>query len=128
MKQIIYTKDAPEPVGPYSQAVLAGNTLYCSGQIAIDPATGQLIQGDIAAQTHLCMKNIQNVLKAAKMGLNNVVKVSCFLKEMSDFAEFNGVYAQYFTDSKPARSCVAVKELPKGALVEIEVIALREDG
>ena len=127
MKQIIYTKDAPEPVGPYSQAVLAGNTLYCSGQIAIDPATGQLIQGDIAAQTHLCMKNIQNVLKAAKMGLNNVVKVSCFLKEMSDFAEFNGVYAQYFTDSKPARSCVAVKELPKGALVEIEVIALREN-
>lgn len=127
MKQIIYTKDAPEPVGPYSQAVLAGNTLYCSGQIAIDPATGQLIQGDITAQTHLCMKNVQNVLEAAKMSLNNVVKVSCFLKEMADFAEFNGVYAQYFTDSKPARSCVAVKELPKGALVEIEVIALRED-
>ena len=127
MKQIIYTKDAPEPVGPYSQAVLAGNTLYCSGQIAIDPATGQLIQGDITAQTHLCMKNVQNVLEAAKMSLNNVVKVSCFLKEMADFAEFNGVYAQYFADSKPARSCVAVKELPKGALVEIEVIALRED-
>ena len=127
MKQIIYTKDAPEPVGPYSQSVLAGNTLYCSGQIAIDPATGQLIQGDITAQTHLCMKNVQNVLEAAKMSLNNVVKVSCFLKEMADFAEFNGVYAQYFTDSKPARSCVAVKELPKGALVEIEVIALRED-
>ncbi len=127
MKQIIYTKDAPEPVGPYSQAVLAGNTLYCSGQIAIDPATGQLIQGDITAQTHLCMKNVQNVLEAAKMSLSNVVKVSCFLKEMADFAEFNGVYAQYFTDSKPARSCVAVKELPKGALVEIEVIALRED-
>ena len=126
MKQIIYTKNAPEPVGPYSQAVLAGNTLYCSGQIAIDPSTGELAKEDITLQTNLCLTNIQSVLKAAGMDITNVVKVSCFLKDMGDFAEFNKVYATYFTDSKPARSCVDVKELPKGALVEIEVIALRE--
>ncbi len=124
MKQIIYTADAPEPVGPYSQAVIAGNTLYCSGQIAIDPSTGKLSDGNITEQAHLCIKNIKNILKAANMNLNNVVKTSCFLKEMGDFAEFNEVYAQYFNENKPARSCVAVKELPKGALVEIEVIAI----
>ncbi len=125
MKEIIYTNEAPEPVGPYSQAVLVGNTLYCSGQIAIDPATGQLIEGNVTKQTHLCLKNIKNVLKVSKMGITNIVKVSCFLKEMSDFAEFNKVYAEYFTDNKPARSCVAVKDLPKGALIEIEVIAVK---
>ena len=125
MKQIIYTADAPEPVGPYSQAVIAGNTLYCSGQIAIDPSTGKLSDGNITEQAHLCIKNIKNILKAANMNLNNVVKTSCFLKEMGDFAEFNEVYAQYFNENKPARSCVAVKELPKGALVEIECIAVR---
>lgn len=123
MKEIIYTNNAPEPVGPYSQAVLAGNTLYCSGQIAIDPTTGKLSDGDITTQTHLCLKNIKNILNAARTDIKNVVKVSCFLKDMGDFSEFNKVYEQYFTDSKPARSCVAVKELPKGALVEIEVIA-----
>lgn len=125
MKEIIYTNEAPKPVGPYSQAVLVGNTLYCSGQIAIDPATGQLIEGNVTKQTHLCLKNIKNVLKVSKMGITNIVKVSCFLKEMSDFAEFNKVYAEYFTDNKPARSCVAVKDLPKGALIEIEVIAVK---
>ncbi len=124
MKQIIYTADAPEPVGPYSQAVIAGNTLYCSGQIAIDPSTGKFSDGNITEQAHLCIKNIKNILKAANMNLTNVVKTSCFLKEMGDFAEFNEVYAQYFNENKPARSCVAVKELPKGALVEIEVIAI----
>ena len=124
MKQIIYTADAPEPVGPYSQAVIAGNTLYCSGQIAIDPSTGKLSDGNITEQAHLCIKNIKNILKAANMNLTNIVKTSCFLKEMGDFAEFNEVYAQYFNENKPARSCVAVKELPKGALVEIEVIAI----
>ncbi len=125
MKEIIYTNEAPEPVGPYSQAVLVGNTMYCSGQIAIDPATGQLIEGNVTKQTHLCLKNIKNVLKVSKMGITNIVKVSCFLKEMSDFAEFNKVYEEYFTDNKPARSCVAVKDLPKGALIEIEVIAVK---
>ena len=123
MKEIIYTNNAPEPVGPYSQAVLAGSTLYCSGQIAIDPTTGKLSDGDITTQTHLCLKNIKNILNAARTDIKNVVKVSCFLKDMGDFSEFNKVYEQYFTDSKPARSCVAVKELPKRALVEIEVIA-----
>ena len=123
MKEIIYTNNAPEPVGPYSQAVLAGSTLYCSGQIAIDPTTGKLSDGDITTQTHLCLKNIKKILTAQRTDIKNVVKVSCFLKDMGDFSEFNKVYEQYFTDSKPARSCVAVKELPKGALVEIEVIA-----
>ena len=125
MNKIIYTNNAPEPVGPYSQAVLAGNTLYCSGQIAIDPATGKLSDGDVTLQAHLCLKNIKNILQAAQMDINNVVKVSCFLKEMSDFAQFNEVYAQYFLENQPARSCVAVKDLPKGALVEIEVIAVK---
>ncbi len=126
MKQIIYTNEAPEPVGPYSQAVLVNNTLYCSGQIAIDAQTGKFVDGNVTEQTHLCFKNIQNILKAANMDINNIIKVSCFLKEMDDFSEFNNVYSQYFTDYKPARSCVAVKELPKGALVEIEVVATSE--
>lgn len=124
MKQIIYTSEAPEPVGPYSQAILIGNVLYCSGQIAIDPATNEFVGGNVTKQTHLCIKNIKNVLKASGMGITNVVKTTCFLKEMSDFADFNKVYAEYFTE-KPARSCVAVKELPKGALIEIEVIAVK---
>lgn len=124
MTEIIYTNEAPEPIGPYSQAILAGNTLYCSGQIAIDPATGQLVEGNVKEQTHKCIENIQNVLKKSGLGIKNVVKTSCFLKEMSDFAEFNAIYAEYFT-TKPARSCVAVKELPKGALIEIEVIAVK---
>lgn len=124
MTEIIYTNEAPEPIGPYSQAILAGNTLYCSGQIAIDPATGQLVEGNVTEQTHKCIENIQNVLKKSGLGIKNVVKTSCFLKEMSDFAEFNAIYAEYFT-TKPARSCVAVKELPKGALIEIEVIAVK---
>ncbi len=126
MKQIIYTNEAPEPVGPYSQAILAGDTLYCSGQIAIDPKTGLLAQENITVQTNLCMENVKSVLKAANMNLENVVKTSCFLKNMEDFSEFNKVYSQYFQTNKPARSCVAVKELPKGALVEIEVVAVNK--
>lgn len=126
MKQIIYTNEAPEPVGPYSQAILAGDTLYCSGQIAIDPKTGLLAQENITVQTNLCMENVKSVLKAANMNLENVVKTSCFLKNMDDFSEFNKVYSQYFQTNKPARSCVAVKELPKGALVEIEVVAVNK--
>lgn len=124
MTQIIYTNEAPEPIGPYSQAILAGSTLYCSGQIAIDPSTGELVKGNVKEQTQKCIENIQNVLKKSGLGIKNVVKTSCFLKEMSDFAEFNEIYAKYFTN-KPARSCVAVKELPKGALIEIEVIAVK---
>lgn len=124
MAEIIYTQDAPEPIGPYSQAILVGNILYCSGQIPVDPKTGQLVEANVTIQTQKCIENIISVLKESDMGIKNVVKTSCFLKEMSDFAEFNEIYAKYFTH-KPARSCVAVKELPKGALVEIEVIAVK---
>ena len=126
MKKVIATPDAPKAVGPYSQAILAGDTLYCSGQIAIDPKTGLLAQENITVQTNLCMENVKSVLKAANMNLENVVKTSCFLKNMEDFSEFNKVYSQYFQTNKPARSCVAVKELPKGALVEIEVVAVNK--
>lgn len=122
MKKTILTPDAPAPIGPYSQAILVDNTLYCSGQIPINPATGEMVQGGIKEQTQQSIKNISNVLKQAGMTFDDVVKTTCFLANMSDFAEFNEVYAQYFT-SKPARSCVAVKELPKNSLVEIEIIA-----
>lgn len=122
MKKTILTPDAPAPIGPYSQAILVGNTLYCSGQIPINPVTGEMVQGGIKEQTQQCIKNISNVLKQADMSFDDVIKTTCFLANMSDFAEFNEVYAQHFT-SKPARSCVAVKELPKYSLVEIEIIA-----
>ena len=122
MKKTILTPDAPAPIGPYSQAILVDNTLYCSGQIPINPTTGEMVQGGIKEQTQQCIKNTSKVLKQAGMTFDDVVKTTCFLANMSDFAEFNEVYAQYFT-SKPARSCVAVKELPKKSLVEIEIIA-----
>lgn len=124
MNKIIYTESAPQPIGPYSQAYLAGNTFYCSGQIALDAKTGEFLNGTISEQKKKCIENIEQVLKAAGYGFENVVKTTCFLSKMSDFAEFNEVYANYFT-SKPARSCIAAKELPKGALVEIEVIAVK---
>ncbi|MGI6174781.1 MAG: RidA family protein [Christensenellales bacterium] len=118
----IFTDAAPKPIGPYSQAMLAGNLLYCSGQLALDPQTGEFAGGNIQEQTELSIRNIEAVLRAAGADFNNVVKTTCFLTTMEHFADFNTVYAQYFT-SNPARSCVAVKELPKGALIEIEVIA-----
>lgn len=124
MKKIILTEAAPAPIGPYSQAILAGNTLYCSGQIALDAKTSEFLNGTIEEQTKKCCENIKEVLSQAGYGLEDVVKTTCFLANMSDFATFNGVYAQYFT-SKPARSCVAVKELPKNGLVEIEIIAVK---
>lgn len=122
--KIILTETAPAPIGPYSQAYLAGNTLYCSGQIALDAATGAFLDGDISAQTLKCIENIAEVLKNADFGFADVVKTTCYLSTMADFAAFNEVYAKYFT-SNPARSCVAAKELPKNALVEIEVIAVK---
>ena len=125
MKQVIHTDSAPAAIGPYSQAILAGNQLYSSGQIPIDPATGELVQGDITAQAEQVMKNLSAVLAAAGMEFTHVVKTTCFLADMADFAAFNAVYERYFT-GKPARSCVAVKQLPKNALVEVEVIAVRE--
>lgn len=122
--KIISTNDAPKAVGPYSQAILVNGVLYASGQIAINPENQTMVDGDIVAQTEQIVKNIVAVLKAADMGFENVVKTTCFLAEMADFATFNTVYEKYFI-SKPARSCVAAKELPKGALAEIEIIAVK---
>lgn len=119
----ITTERAPAAIGPYSQAIAAGEMLYSSGQIPLDPATGALVAGDITAQTEQVMKNLGAVLEAGGTGFDRVVKATCFLADMKDFAAFNAVYERYFI-SKPARSCVAVKQLPKDALVEVEVTAL----
>lgn len=118
----IYTKNAPDAIGPYSQAVKVGNLLFTSGQIAIVPESSQVEATDIVGQTEQVCKNIKAILTEAGSSFNKVVKTTCFLADMSDFAAFNEIYAKYFT-SKPARSCVAVKTLPKNVLVEIEVIA-----
>ena len=120
--KVISTPNAPAAIGPYSQAMVTGNLLFTSGQIAIDPATGNVVEGGIVEQTEQVMKNLDAVLKAAGATFDNVVKTTCFLAEIADFAAFNEVYGKYFT-SKPARSCVAVKDLPKGVLAEVEVIA-----
>lgn len=117
-----HTKDAPEAIGPYSQAIRTGNLVFTSGQIPIDPATGAVDAITIEAQTHQVCRNIESVLKASGSSLEKVVKTVCFLSDMDNFAAFNAVYSQYFT-SKPARSCVAVKTLPKNVLVEVDTIA-----
>lgn len=122
--EIISTNNAPQAVGPYSQAILVNGTLFASGQIAIDPSTQKMVEGDIVVQTERICKNIEAVLKEANMGFENVVKTTCFLAEMADFATFNATYEKYFI-SKPARSCVAAKQLPKNALAEIEIIAIK---
>lgn len=118
----IYTKNAPDAIGPYSQAIKTGNLLFTSGQIAINPETSQVEASDIEGQTEQVCKNISAILDAAGTSFDRVVKITCFLADMNDFAAFNAIYANYFT-SKPARSCVAVKALPKNVLVEVEVIA-----
>ena len=118
----IYTKNAPEAVGPYSQGMISGNMVYSSGQIPVDPATGEVVAGGIAEQAAQSCKNVGAVLAAGGSGYDKVVKTTCFLADMKDFAAFNKVYAEYFISS-PARSCVAVKDLPKGVLCEIEAIA-----
>ena len=120
--QVIHTENAPAAIGPYSQAMKVGNLVYTSGQIPIDPATGNIESQDITGQTEQVMKNLDAVLTAAGSSFDKAVKTLCFLKNMGDFAAFNEVYAKYFT-GKPARSCVAVAALPKGALVEVEVVA-----
>ena len=122
--EIISTNNAPQAVGPYSQAIVVNGTLYASGQIAIDPETQKMVEGDIVAQTERICKNVEAVLSAAGLGVENVVKTTCFLADMADFVTFNGIYEKYFV-SKPARSCVAAKQLPKNALAEIEVIAVK---
>ena len=118
----VYTKNAPEAIGPYSQAMKVGNLVFTSGQIAIDPATGNVEASDIAGQAEQVCKNLCAVLDAAGTSIDKVVKTTCFLADMADFAAFNEVYGRYFV-GKPARSCVAAKALPKGVLCEVEVIA-----
>ena len=123
--KVISTEKAPAAIGPYSQAVLANGMLFASGQIPIIPATGEIAQGDIQVQAEQVMKNVAAILEAAGTSFEKVVKTTCFLQDMGDFASFNEVYAKYFV-GKPARSCVAVKALPKDVLCEVEVIALAE--
>jgi 2-iminobutanoate/2-iminopropanoate deaminase len=124
MREIIATKEGPQAIGPYSQAVRAHGFVFVSGQVAIDPATQQVIAGDVAAQTERVMKTLSAILAAAGSGLENVVRSTVFLKNMSDFAAMNEVYARYFTTAPPARSTVEVARLPKDVLVEIDVIAI----
>ncbi|MBE6405968.1 MAG: RidA family protein [Lentisphaerae bacterium] len=125
-KEIISTTNAPAAVGPYSQAVKIGDFLYTSGQIALDPATGVLAPAEIEAQSEQVMKNLAAVLEAAGYTFDEVIKTTCFLQDMSHFAAFNAIYEKYFV-SKPARSCVAAAALPKGALVEVELIACHQN-
>lgn len=121
--KVIHTDQAPAAVGPYSQAIEANGVLYCSGQIAINPAEGKIVATTIEEQAEQCCKNVEAVLKEAGTDMNHVVKTTCFLAEIADFKAFNEVYAKHFI-SKPARSCVAVKDLPAGALCEVEVTAV----
>jgi len=124
MHDLIRTQDAPQAIGPYSQAVRANGFVFVSGQVAIDPANQQVIQGDIAAQTDRALKNLSAILKAAGTGLEKVVRSTVFLKDMGDFAAMNEVYGKFFPAAPPARSTVEVSRLPKDVLVEIDVIAL----
>ena len=122
MSSKVQTNQAPAAIGPYSQAIVTGSLVFTSGQIPLNPATGVLEGNNITEQTHQVCKNLEAVLSAAGSSLTQAVKTVCFLSDINDFSAFNEVYAQYFTE-KPARSCVAVKDLPKGALVEVEVVA-----
>ena len=122
MKQVI-TDKAPQAIGPYSQAIVTGGMVYASGQIAINPETGDIVEGGIEAQTHQVLKNVSNILAAAGSSMNRVVKTTVFMADMADFATVNNIYATYFSEPYPARSAVAVKSLPKNVLIEIEVVA-----
>jgi 2-iminobutanoate/2-iminopropanoate deaminase len=124
MREVISTKDAPQAIGPYSQAIKANGFVFVSGQVAIDPATQQVIIGDVAAQTDRVLRNLSEILEAAGSGLGKVVKATVFLKNMGEFAIMNGVYGKYFNAVPPARSTVEVARLPKDVLVEIDVIAV----
>lgn len=126
MLEPIFTQNAPAAIGPYSQAVRAGQFVFLSGVMPVDPATNQLVEPDINAQAQQIMKNIDALLRAAGCTATDVVKTTCFLSDIGNFAAFNEVYGRYFT-GKPARSCVAVRDIPKGALVEVEVIAFGPD-
>jgi 2-iminobutanoate/2-iminopropanoate deaminase len=125
MREIISTKDAPQAIGPYSQAVRANGFVFASGQIALDPTTQQVVPGDVAAQTDRVLRNLSEILEAAGSGLGKVVRSTVFLKNMNDFAAMNQVYGKYFSSAPPARSTVEVARLPKDVLVEIDVIAIQ---
>lgn len=125
MNQAISTPNAPAAIGPYSQAVKAGNTVYISGQLAFIPATGALLEGTMAEQTTQCLNNIRSILEAAGCTMADIVKTTIFLKDMGDFAEVNGAYAAFFPSNPPARACVQVAKLPRDARVEIEAIAVQ---
>ncbi len=122
-RSVVKTDTAPKAIGPYSQAIVANGLVFCSGQIPLDPASGNLVEGGIEAQTHQVLKNLSAVLQAAGSDLKRVVKTTVFLQSMNDFAAMNGVYATYFTQDPPGRSTIEVAKLPRGALVEIEAIA-----
>ena len=124
MREVVSTKDAPQAIGPYSQAIKANGFVFTSGQIAIDPATQKVVAGDVAAQTDRVLRNLSEILEAAGSGLGKVVRSTVFLKSMNDFAAMNQVYGQYFSSDAPARTTVEVARLPKDVLVEIDVIAL----
>ena len=123
-KQVIFTDNAPKAIGPYSQGIKAGPFLFCSGQVAIDPKTNEVLKGSVEDQTKLVMKNIEGLLKSQNLSFENVVKTTIFLTDMNDFAKVNAIYEKSFLQDPPARSTVAVSGLPKGVNVEIEVIAL----
>ena len=125
MKKVINTKNAPKAIGPYSQAILSGNTLYCSGQIAINPDTGNLVTENITAETNQVMKNILALLKEADMNFENVVKCTIFMKDMNDYSAINDVYGKKFSENPPAREAVQVSVLPKNVNVEISIIAVK---
>ncbi len=123
MKKVISTTKAPSAIGPYNQAIQVGNLIYTSGQIPIDPATGSFVEGGIREQTRQSLLNVKAILEEAGLTMGDVVKTTVFMADMNDFADMNAVYAEFFTEPYPARSAIAVKTLPKGALVEIEVVA-----
>lgn len=125
MKQVIHTNEAPQAIGPYSQAIMAGNMLFVSGQIPVVPATGEVVSADVEAQTKQCLENLKAVLAAAGLTLEDVVKTTVFIKNMDDFGKINAVYGQYFQENCPARACVEVARLPKDVQVEMEAIAVK---
>jgi 2-iminobutanoate/2-iminopropanoate deaminase len=127
-RHAISTNGAPAAIGPYSQAIGAGRLVFCSGQVGLEPSTGELVEGGIEAQAERALQNLGAVLDAAGLTYNDIVKTTCFLADMADFAAFNAVYARVMTDPPPARSTFAVAALPKGARVEIEAIAVRHEG
>lgn len=127
MKKVIFTKNAPAPIGPYSQAIENNNMLFISGQIPVDPKTGKLVEGGIKEQTHMVLKNILAIIKEAGYGndMSSILKCTIYLKDMSYFADMNAVYAEYFTENPPARAAFAVRELPLDVMVEIEAVAMK---